>query len=52
MVKDTGLPVQPCGLVGVTVTVPTSGLLTLAAVKEMFPVPEAGSPIAGLELVH
>jgi hypothetical protein len=29
-----------------------SGAEGLAAVKEIFPVPEAGRPMAGLELVH
>ena len=52
MVNVTGVPTQPAGLVGVTVMVPTSGLLTPAAVKLRLPEPEAGRPMAVLSFVH
>ena len=51
MVKVTGVPGQPLR-VGVMVMVATCWLDTLAAVKLMFPLPEAPSPIAVLSLVQ
>jgi len=51
MVKVCAGPVQPLR-VALTEMVPLMGLAGLAAVKEIFPVPEAGSPMAGLELVQ
>lgn len=47
MVNDTGTPLQD-PMLGVMVTVPTCWAATLAAVRLMFPLPEAGRPMAGL----
>ena len=54
-VKVTGLPVQPCGDVGVTVIVPVMLLVVLlpgAVHGEIFPFPEAPRPIPVLLFVQ
>lgn len=51
MVKFCWVPVQPFAA-GVTVKLPVVGAPTLAAIKLMFPVPLAPSPIAILEFVQ
>ncbi len=51
MVNETGTPSQ-LPMVGVMVTVPVCVVVTLAAVRSIFPTPLIGRPIAGLELVQ
>ncbi len=51
MVNETGGPSQ-FPSVGVIVMVPVCGVLTLAAVRLILPLPEAGSPMAVLLLVQ
>ena len=51
MVKEIEFPVQLPNC-GVTVIVAVCGSAGLVAVNEIFPVPEAGSPMSWLLLVH